>query len=280
MKLVSILLLIIGVLIAVGASAQSPDSFIVENGSALPGDTILVSIYLHNTQFSVAGFTMRFILLDSTYTSFIAVGRGSAVVDFDYFNANINSGTCRIAGIAALPGGNNPPLLPIGYHEMVRVSVVVSDSAPPGGLDSILFVDDLIPPDRDNSISDSTGYINEVPTLIGGMIIFETQSAIDDNPVGMPLKMELLQNYPNPFNGETQINFILAQNAENVNLDIFDLIGRVVKNFFWSNLTVGNHSVLWDGKNQYGETLSSGIYFYKLETNNAVADYKKMTFLK
>ncbi len=280
MKSLGFTLIILVIFMMAGASAQSPDSFIVESSGALPGDTAIVSLYLHNTQFSVAGFTMRFVLLDSVYANFTVIDRGSAVLGFEYFNVNISDGTCRIAGIADLPGGGNPPLLPLGYHELARVAIAINGSAPAGNSDSILFVDDGIPPDRDNSISDSTGYINEVPTLVNGIVYFEIESGLNDNPLEMPLRVELFQNYPNPFNAETRIGFILANSEENVKLDIYDLLGKNVKNFFWDALTAGNHNVVWDGRNRYGDPLSSGVYFYRLETYNAVADYMKMTLLK
>jgi|GEM_PF-1591860 len=280
MKKINLSVLILGLLLWTGVFAQSPDSFIVDDNYALPGDTVSVSIYMHNTQFSVAGFSMRLVLLDSMYTHFIAAGRGDAVVSFEYFNVIINDGNFRVAGIADLPGGSSPPLLAAGYHEMVRVSVVVSENAPIGLSDSILFMDDSLPPDRDNSISDSTGYINEVPTLIGGVILFEPQSGSIDDPLELPLRAELFQNYPNPFNAETRISFSLADEASNVKLDIFDIMGREVKRYLWHGLYAGEHYIVWDGKNKSGESLASGVYFYRLILSDSVVDRKSMTLLK
>lgn len=280
MKTMKLTTLILTLFIASGVFAQSPDSFVVEGSSALPGDTVSVSIYLRNTQFSVAGFTMRFVLLDSLYTNFINISRGDAVISFDYFNATVHDGTCRVSGIADLPGGNSPPLLPLGYHEVVRVSVVINELAPVGGSDSILFMDDSLPPDRDNSISDSTGYINEVPTLIGGIILFETQSSIDDDPLELPFKAQLAQNYPNPFNAETRISFTLVEETSEIRLDIFDLMGREIESYYWDYLYPGEHYITWNGKNKSGETLASGVYFYRLILSNSVIDRRNMTLLK
>lgn len=280
MKIMKLTLLILILLTFSGAFAQSPDSFIVEDNYTLPGDTASISIYMRNTQFSVAGFTMRFVLMDSSLATFIAVSRGSAVMSFDYFNAVINDGTCRVSGIADLPGGNSPPLLSAGYHEMVRVFVAVNELAPVGESDSILFMNDSLPPDRDNSISDSTGYINEVPTLNGGIIVFDFQSGIDDDPVELPLRVKLFQNYPNPFNVETRIGFALVDETSGIKLDIFDIMGREVKSYFWNSLFPGEHYVVWDGKSKNGESLASGIYFYRLILSNSLIDRKSMTLLK
>jgi len=194
--------------------------------------------------------------------------RGNAVVSFDYFNAIFSDGTCKVTGIADL--GNSPPLLAPGYHEMVRVSVAISELAPIGGSDSIIFMDDSLPPDN----------INEVPTLINGAIFFELQSGIYDDPIGLPSKAELFQNYPNPFNAETRISFALMDGANNVKLDIFDIMGREVKSYLWNGLHAGDHYVIWDGENKSGEPLTSGIYFYRLILSDSVIDRKSMTLLK
>lgn len=280
MKVLSFTIALAVLFIAGGALAQSPDSFIVESVNATPGDTIAISVYLRNTQFSVAGFTMRIILQDSTYTNFVAASRGSAVFDFDYFNVILNDGTIRISGIADLPGGNSPPLLPIGIHEMANLSVAISELAPLGESDSVLFMDDSLPPDRDNSISDSTGYINEVPSLIGGVILFETQSGIDEDPVDLPARVKLNQSYPNPFNARTRISFALAHEEKNVKLEVYDIMGRRVNSFFWDYLFAGEHYVIWDASNENGELLTSGVYFYRLALSGVLADSKRMILLK
>jgi hypothetical protein len=185
-----------------------------------------------------------------------------------------------VSGIADLPGGNSPPLLPIGYHELVRISVAIDDYTPIGLTDSILFMSDTLPPDRDNSISDSTGYINEIPTLVGGVIVFEMQSSIDEIPVELPFKADLFQNYPNPFNAETRISFSLADDASNIKLDIYDVMGREVESFIWDYLSSGEHHVIWNGKNKSGEPLTSGVYFYRLILSDSIIDRKSMTLLK
>lgn len=280
MKALSFTIALAVLIIAGAAFAQSPDSFIVESVNATPGDTIAVSVYLRNTQFSVAGFTMRIILQDSTYTNFVAASRGAAVFDFDYFNAVLSDGTIRIAGIADLPGGNSPPLLAMGIHEMANLSVAISELAPLGESDSVLFMDDSLPPDRDNSISDSTGYINEVPSLVGGVILFETQSGIDADPVDLPSRVKLDQSYPNPFNARTNISFTLAHEEKNVTLEVYDLMGRRVDSFFWDHLSAGEHYVIWDARNENGELLTSGVYFYRLALSGMIADSKRMILLK
>lgn len=259
---------------------QSPDSLIVTNAVAFPGDTAIVSIMLHNTQFSVGGFAARFVLLDSVNASFQRVERGADIGDFDHFSVRQSAGTCKLVGVADLPGGNNAPPLPIGLSELARVFIFIEDAAPWGEMDSVLFMDDTLPPGRDNSISDSTGYINEVPTLIGGEIIFDIGSGIEELPEGVPIKVELYQSYPNPFNAETTIPFGLSADVDEISLSIYDIVGRRVRNFCLSGLPPGQHQVIWYGVDDNGRPLASGIYFYRLETGSLPAIVKRMTLLK
>lgn len=81
----------------------------------------------------------------------------------------------------------------------------------------------------------------------------------------IPEKYELAQNYPNPFNPTTQIEFMMPE-AQTVKLVIYNLIGQEVKTLVNSKLNAGKHIYQWNGTNRAGEVLSSGIYFYRLET--------------
>jgi hypothetical protein len=85
--------------------------------------------------------------------------------------------------------------------------------------------------------------------------------------------LELHQNYPNPFNPSTKISFSIGE-ASAVKLSVFNHKGELVRNIFDGRLDNGNHSYDLDGSD-----LTSGIYFYKLETKNE-SSMKKMIMLK
>jgi len=87
-----------------------------------------------------------------------------------------------------------------------------------------------------------------------------------------------LQSYPNPFNPETIISFQLPENSD-VELGIYNLKGQKVKQLVSEQLTAGKHFIVWDGKDNYGKSVSSGIYFYKLKTDN-FEKTKKMILMK
>lgn len=73
------------------------------------------------------------------------------------------------------------------------------------------------------------------------------------------------ENYPNPFNPETTIEFTL-QKSQNVQLRIFNVQGQIIKTLVNNNLSAGSHFIKWDGHNDSGELVPSGIYFYQLKT--------------
>jgi len=73
---------------------------------------------------------------------------------------------------------------------------------------------------------------------------------------------ELLGNYPNPFNPSTTISYAIPY-VSKVNMDIYDISGSLVKSFEVSSQSAGHHQIIWDGTNELGLKVSSGIYLYK-----------------
>lgn len=88
-----------------------------------------------------------------------------------------------------------------------------------------------------------------------------------------PEKFTLEQNYPNPFNPITMIRYSISK-PEIVNLSIFNSAGQQIKTLINAQQSAGNHSVTWDGKNDANESVSSGIYFYVLQSGQNVLSKK------
>jgi len=91
----------------------------------------------------------------------------------------------------------------------------------------------------------------------------------------VPVATMLNGNYPNPFNPTTTISFSLAS-SEEVNLDIFNVKGQKVKSLINQKMEAKNHSVLWNGKDDNNQSVSSGIYFYRLKTKSYQKSNKMM----
>ena len=117
------------------------------------------------------------------------------------------------------------------------------------------------------TLSVSTEIIVRVGTQVLG---------IDDEPI--PEVFALHQNYPNPFNPTTQIRYDLPEDA-NVNITIYDIMGRSIKSLVNSNQTAGYRSIRWDGKNNLGEGVSAGMYIYMIQAGE-FRQVRKMVLLK
>lgn len=93
-----------------------------------------------------------------------------------------------------------------------------------------------------------------------------------------PISTELLQNYPNPFNPSTTIRYSLAKDMTGA-LDIYNLKGQKVRSLQSGRMQAGNHSVVWDGKDDGGKGVASGVYLYRLKLENGIMQ-KRMLLLK
>ena len=105
----------------------------------------------------------------------------------------------------------------------------------------------------------------------------QTDSAVDDDDL-RPNKFSLYQNYPNPFNPVTRINYGLPIQG-NVNITIYDMIGRVVKTLINDQQTDGYKSVQWNAANNAGQPVSAGLYIYTIQAGD-FRQTRKMVLLK
>ena len=108
-------------------------------------------------------------------------------------------------------------------------------------------------------------------------LIGESTSVEENNVVQVTPKLG--QNYPNPFNPTTTISFSVAQTSPFVNLEIYNMKGQKVKQLVNEKLSGGQHSVIWNGNDDSGNPVSSGMYFYKLRAGKYTST-KKMILLK
>ncbi len=74
----------------------------------------------------------------------------------------------------------------------------------------------------------------------------------------------LHQNYPNPFNPQTQITFVLSRPGA-VSLSVFNTLGQMIRNLVNGDMSSGYHAVMWDGTDDRGELMPSGVYYYRLD---------------
>lgn len=134
----------------------------------------------------------------------------------------------------------------------------------------------------------SSLYISNMPEYFGdtldirflyNAITFNYQfTSLDYNENLLPNSFLLEQNFPNPFNPVTQINYRLFRTS-NVDLSIYSQLGEKVTTLINENQSMGIHQVQWDGRNQEGISVSSGIYFYRLKAGPFIK-MRKMLLLR
>jgi hypothetical protein len=99
-----------------------------------------------------------------------------------------------------------------------------------------------------------------------------------DNETQLPQEITLFQNHPNPFNPDTKIKFGLPLKTA-LSLKVYDILGRRVATLANGVFDAGYHEIVWNGKNENGENIASGIYLYRLETQHKAIS-RKMVILK
>ena len=127
------------------------------------------------------------------------------------------------------------------------------------------------------------GYIAGEDGTISKYIELVTFTALPGEPAALPGSFALLQNYPNPFNPGTVISYQLPARAE-VSLKIFNLLGQEVRTLVNRSRDAGFYRHDWDGRDAAGNTVSSGVYFYRMEATAAngkrFQQTRKMLLLK
>jgi len=134
----------------------------------------------------------------------------------------------------------------------------------PGGEEELFFLNDPLVRLKEVTASDAKGYLMEV-----------RQSEFSPM-ISSPLVLE--QNYPNPFNQETKIAFYLSNSAR-VKLEVFNIRGQKVRLLLEQVLSSGRHQINWDGRNESGESVATGVYLYRLVAGKESLT-KKLTFIK
>ncbi len=145
------------------------------------------------------------------------------------------------------------PLCSQVVAQTATVTGTVTASTTPVRNASVTFEDNNSPSNSYSSLTDSSGRYR-VQILL---------TSVSPAP-SLPTAFKLEQNYPNPFSSSTVVLYKLTTQSD-IQVTIFDILGRVVRRITAGAQSVGAHSVLWDGSNNSGQRVASGIYFYTLQ---------------
>ena len=172
------------------------------------------------------------------------------------------------------------------YTGNVEVCITYDEDAlvVPEDLVRILHWDTTGTPDQWVDITTSVDTVsNEVwgttaelsPFVIGS----GTATGIGDDAQGVPTQAALYQSTPNPFNPTTTIRYDVPAGGANVDLAIYDVAGRLVKRLAAGFQQPGTKTAVWDGRNDSGQQVATGVYFYRLRAG-AFVSARKMVLLK
>ena len=114
------------------------------------------------------------------------------------------------------------------------------------------------------SPNDYTLYMRATVQAVTGVYDISTE---------VPSEFSISQNYPNPFNPSTSISYSLPK-AEYVTLYVYDITGKQIAELVSGMQNPGKYTITWNGKNNFGSSVSSGIYFYKIKAGNFNKTYK------
>ena len=131
----------------------------------------------------------------------------------------------------------------------------------------------------------SVAQIDSVRILVSidsNVVPLTSAAVLNAPPEKYPDAFGLEQNYPNPFNAQSVIRYDIKDVPGRmvlVSLDIFDLLGRRVRTLVRGRISSGRYAVVWDGTDDSGDRVASGVYFYRLIARDFVTS-KKLLLLK
>ncbi len=158
--------------------------------------------------------------------------------------------------------------------ELVIANAVVDGSPVTGAGDVVSLTFRVLTEFEDNARFDlANGIVFDASQLANPVVALGSLSV-----ESTPTEFALLQNFPNPFNPETTIKYNVAEGA-NVSLRIYNVVGQVVKTLVAEQQNAGRYTVRWNGTDDRGVSVSSGIYFYQIAAGD-FSDVKKLMLLK
>jgi len=236
-------------LIVSGTPSVPANSLVFTGGARLAG-TLVDKLYISRSlDASYSGVDLR----NCAKLRFEAQGQGTMAV---YLEAKVN-------GVNVYPYVNIPVTGTFSTKEINLSSFMVNGQ--PVDLSSVSMVTYQIDKGSNPSLTSADFSIKNAVIIANSVGIGENNGTVKD--------FSLSQNYPNPFNPVTKISFSVPKN-EFVTLRVFDVIGKEVAVLVNEAKTAGNYEAVFDASK-----LSSGVYFYKLETNS-FSDVKRMILMK
>ncbi|HEX9749952.1 MAG TPA: T9SS type A sorting domain-containing protein [candidate division Zixibacteria bacterium] len=242
-----------------GAFIESGFDFDTSTGHRFPGGGF-AQLSTHDVPLAEADTFNCSGPVSSTFSNIEPIGYSSPDA-VSYLSVFVNP--LMLAGTDGVPGGGTPSLLFVFTVNSVEGCFEIDTccTTPGNHLDF-----------ADNAGAPATPTFEKGIVCIGGNAVHE----LGNN--ALPRAFSLGQNYPNPFNAGTVIPFSTEQYGH-VRLDVYNILGRRVTTLVDEDMEASQYSVDWDGTDSDGRPVSTGVYFYRIETDINVAT-RKMLLLK
>ena len=186
-----------------------------------------------------------------------------------YFQAVSDTGVIGKVKVRLTYGGSQHHIGALGKMDTTTWTLIS---------DTLLLNWDSPLEDANFFVQTANGYLQDFWVDDVSLVFVAGVTAVENDVANnLPESIELT-NHPNPFNSGTIIRFQLPF-AEQVDLSVFDLQGRLVRRLIEAPLPAGSHTIIWKGKNEFGQFVSSGCYFAVLKTPNFVK-VRKMFLLR
>ncbi len=159
---------------------------------------------------------------------------------------------------------------PTAKFDTAEVAFAIAGTSPLQGNGTLLLLEfDIIGNSQDTSgLYFQDFMLNEgIPSadVHSGLVSIGDPTPVEERSDQIPQRFYLWPNYPNPFNPETIVRFELPKSAH-VRLEIFNILGHKIRTLLDENKLAGLHSAVWDGRNNGGELVASGVYIYQIMT--------------
>jgi serine protease AprX len=214
----------------------------------------------------------------------------------------VNSGGTRVSFSSVGPTTSDPPRIKPDLMAQGSAVVVASSTNPTGYTTSsgtsfscplaagavalVLKANPTATPMEIIAALKATGNNASTPNNLNGWGILNAAAAISylqsssvDLSPSVPVEFSLEQNFPNPFNPTTTIRYEVPV-ASSISLKVFDTMGREVRTLFSGNRGASSFTALWDGTNNAGFPVSSGVYLYRLTSDQGFSATRSMVLLK
>ena len=270
------------------------EGFVYEAGTTIPIENVYVSVasttYYTNTETDENGYYYLDLpndsyTVDAWHYNYYSYHNEDVVIDYDVVQLDIELDPVSFDGSLEGYVYELDTIIPIQYAN-IYLSSATYWAYTQTDINGYYYFDlpnEIYGADcwMDSYIGQHVNDIEIADNAVVQDFYLEPEVEAEDNEIEAVISLG--QNYPNPFNPTTTISFSVIQTSSFVILDIYNIKGQKVKQLVSNSanqLSAGQHSVVWNGTDDSGKPVSSGVYFYQLKLDNEIIDSRKMLLLK